>query len=644
LGRVWAWGAGGYGALGDGTFSDRSTPFVVPGLPRITAITAGNAISIAVAADGAVWAWGDNESGQLGDSRFDIQPSPTRLTNLDGLTEFSVGNQHVMARGPGNGVRGWGRNGYGQLGTGDSIDRAVPTAVNGLPQILQLAAGFTHGVAVASDGNVWAWGSNGGGELADGTAAVVNVPADIQGLANITTLAAGAIHSLALGADGSVWGWGANNAFELGDNTRRDALVPKQILGLPAMAAVAAGYSTSFAIDRTGTVWSWGDDGTEGRLGRRDASGVPPRRRPLPITTLSGVSGISTSAYHTLALTSDGSVWSWGMNLFGQLGDGTTFDRGAPVRVNGLSNIIAVAAGNFHSLALDRNGNVWAWGYNPTGSLGDGTTTDRLAPVRVVGLSNVAAISAGEHYSCAFTADGRLWSWGWNAAGQLGTGSSLSAVSTAAGVADPAGFQSVSCGAAATVAMRSDGTVWTWGRNFEGQLGDGTFAARNQPALAVNQTLTGVLDLNPQIANSIPPGRTPPFLARAIRAGDLSRFSLSVDIKGITGTGAFASSTGRFAAAYNVYVAAGVSLGGTPIYLQLDSRNNWSALQWPMAEFLRGVALDSQNNTVTAQILQNIDLSSPLLPGTSIIVGYGTDPDEMLRSGRIRIIFTVPQP
>lgn len=113
---------------------------------------------------------------------------------------------------------------------------------------------------------------------------------------------------------------------------------------------------------------------------------------------------------------------------------------------------------------------------------------------------------------------------------------------------------------------------------------------------------------------------------------------------GLTASGIFASASdvGKFAARYNVYVAAVVPLGGTPLYFQLDSNNSWSSLRWPMAEFLRGVALDSQNALVRAQILQNVDVS-PLV-GTSVIVGYGTDPDEMLRNARYRIIFTVAQP
>lgn len=643
-GRVWAWGRGIRGSLGDGTTNDRATPFIVPGLPRITEIRAGQVISTAVAAaDGSVWAWGHNEFGEFGDSRYVRERSPTSVTNLRGLNRFGVGGMHMTARDSSGAVQAWGRNDKGQLGLGDVNDRAVPTPIPALPQIAQVAAGETHTVAVANDGSVWAWGAAGSGELGDNTATVSSVPVDVLGAGNMVAVAAGSIHNLALGADGSVWGWGANDSYQLGDTTRRDALVPRQITGLPAMAAIAAGSDSSFALDRTGMVWSWGTNGNSGKLGRGLLSGpqVPER-----LAALAGVRAISATNHHALAVGNEGSVWSWGMNRYGALGDASTDDRSTPARVSGLADIIAVAAGGFHSLALGRGGAVWAWGSNGSGQLGDGTRTDRLRPVRVSGLDNVVAISAGGNNSCALTRDGRLWTWGQNGAGQLGQGTSGSPSPTPAPIQHLAGFPSFSCGDGFAVAMRADGTVWAWGRNFEGQLGDGTAAPRNHPVLTVNPAASGPLDLIPGGPNSIPPDRVPAFLATTSRAGDLTGISLAVRVRGITGSGTFASAmeSGRFAAAYNVYVAASVPTGAAPLYFQLDSGNNWSSLSWPMAEFMRAVALDNQDNIVRAQILQNVDLSSPLFTNAAVIVGYGTDPDEMLRSSRFRIIFTVPEP
>ena len=160
--------------------------------------------------------------------------------------------------------------------------------------------------------------------------------------------------------------------------------------------------------------------------------------------------------------------------------------------------------------------------------------------------------------------------------------------------------------------------------------------------LVVNETLNGPLDLIPEVPNTIPPDKIPPFFVATYKSGGLSATSLYADIRGLVASGTFASAgnLGKFSAGYNVYVAASVPSMQSS-YFQLDSSNNWSLLNWPMAAFMRGVALDSQNTLVRAQILQNANVSQ--LPGASIIVGYGTDPDEMLRAARYRTIFTVPQ-
>jgi len=203
---------------------------------------------------------------------------------------------------------------------------------------------------------------------------------------------------------------------------------------------------------------------------------------------------------------------------------------------------------------------------------------------------------------------------------------------------------SVAAGASHTVALKQDGTVWAWGGNQFGQLGDGTYEQRNTPVLVVNETVNGPLDLMPEVPNNIPPDKIPPFFLATYKSGGLTTTSLSVDIRGITPVGSFASASGVGPLAvggYNVYVAALVPYSASYVYYQLDSSNVWSVLSWPMADFLRGVALGSQDVLIRVNILQNVDVSPYI--GTSILVGYGTDPDEMLRNGRHRTIFTVTQ-
>lgn len=650
-GRVWAWGKGSWGALGDGSYNDRTTPFIVPGLPKITAIVAGNRVSVVTAGDGSVWMWGDNESGQFGDIRYITQPSPVKVSTLAGLSGFSVGDVHIVAHGLSGVLQAWGGNGYGQLGVGDANDRSVPTLVTAPAQFKQVSAGYDHTVAVAGDGSVWAWGANGSGQLADGTVSVSNRPIDVQGAGNIVAISAGHFHVLALSGDGSVWAWGSNPNGALGNGSRRNSVLPQRIPALPAMSAIAGGSGFSLSLEQNGNVWSWGS-GSKGQLGIGQIGAL---LTPMKLTTISGVTQLSANQ-HVLAVRQDGSVWAWGPNNYGQLGDGATTDRSIPTRVTGLSNeVIAVSAGAFHSLALDRSGNVWAWGNNSAGELGDGTTADRHTPVRVVGLNNPVAIAAGLNVSYAITQDGRFWAWGWNREGELGTGSLDSYSLLARPIEGLVGFQGIAGGPGSAVALRSDGTVWAWGRNFEGQLGDATFAQHNTPALTVNATVNGPLDLNPQVANSIPLDKIPPFFATTSRAGDLSRFSVSTTTKFNT------ADVGKLGA---VFVTAMVPSGSLGVAQQATSESNMplatarttSAVSafvlmqltpsgWqpvvngqliPYASGVMGDQLAAQT------ILNGTDTTN--LNGAAFCVGYGASAAEMTAADRMRTVVTIPDP
>jgi len=178
--------------------------------------------------------------------------------------------------------------------------------------------------------------------------------------------------------------------------------------------------------------------------------------------------------YHSLVIKTDDSLWAWGLNNSGQLGDGTTADRVTPIQV--LTGVAAVAAGNDHSLALKTDGNLWVWGLNAYGQLGDGTTTDQLTPVQI--LTGVAAVSSGGWHTLAIKSDGSLWAWGYNYSGQLGDGTRTSR-STPVQVLT--GVAAVSAGDYHTLARKTDGSLWAWGYNGYGQLGDGTTTQRLSP-------------------------------------------------------------------------------------------------------------------------------------------------------------------
>jgi len=196
---------------------------------------------------------------------------------------------------------------------------------------------------------------------------------------------------------------------------------------------------------------------------------------------------VSTTNSHTMALKSDGTVWAWGYNGSGQLGDGSTTDRYTPVEVSGLSGVMDIAAGDSHSLALKSDGTVWAWGYNGSGQLGDGSTTDRYTPVEVSGLSGVMDIAAGDSHSLALKSDGTVWAWGQNEYGQLGDGTTTQRT-TPIQASDLSGVVVIAAGSGHSLAMQLDGTVWAWGINVYGERGNGTSFIQNTP-LQVNINL-----------------------------------------------------------------------------------------------------------------------------------------------------------
>ena len=209
---------------------------------------------------------------------------------------------------------------------------------------------------------------------------------------------------------------------------------------------------------------------------------------PVMATTTS-ITQVSAGGGHTVALKGDGSVWAWGWNLYGQLGDGTTMDRIEPKQVTSLTGMTAIAAGGGHTIGLKGDGTVWAWGYNSWGQLGAGTITDRTVPVQVATLTGITAIAAADENSVALKSDGTVWTWGSNRLGELGNGTSdWNPHPTPGQVPGLTGISAVTAGPSHTVALLSDGTVWAWGRNSEGQLGDGTTTQRTIPVKVTGLT------------------------------------------------------------------------------------------------------------------------------------------------------------
>ncbi|MCN9243592.1 Ig-like domain repeat protein [Streptomyces sp. RY43-2] len=357
-----AWGNNDFGQLGDGTTTSSSMPINVhlPSGVQLTAIAAGSFHSLALTTDGHVLAWGNNGYGQLGDGATTNRSTPVEVLLPAGVqvTAISGGQYHSLALTSDGRVFAWGYNAYGQLGDGTTTNRSTPVEVH-LPagvQATAISGGGYHSLALTSDGRVLAWGNNSAGQLGDGTTTQRTTPVEVHLPAGTqaTAIGAGAYHSLALTSDGRVLAWGNNFYGQLGDGTTTNRSTPVEVL-LPAgvqVTAIASAWYYNLALTSDGRVLAWG----ENNFGQLGDGTTTDRLTPVAVHLPVGVqvTAISANAYHSLALTSDGRILAWGYNVSGQLGDGTTTDSSTPVQVHlpPFTRATAIAAGAYHSLAL----------------------------------------------------------------------------------------------------------------------------------------------------------------------------------------------------------------------------------------------------------------------------------------------------
>ncbi len=381
-----------------------------------------------------------------------------------------------------------GSNDSANLGDGTVIDRWTPVVPPGLGGVSAISAGYRHGLVVKTDGTVATTGDGGNGRLGLGNTNYRATYATIPGLTGVVAVGGGAAHSVALKNDGTVWAWGWNAYGQVGDGDPTvNRVAPSQVTGLSGITQIATGYWHTLALKSDGTVWAWGRN-EYGNIGDGSLTNA---LVPIQVPGLTGVTAIGVGLYHSLAVKSDGTVWAWGYNSHSQLGDGTTTNRTSPVPVAGLTGAIAVAGGQYHSMAIKTDGTVWTWGRNNAGQLGDGTTTSRTAPVRAGTLTGVTAIAAGDIHSLAMGAGGTVYSWGANSEGQLGRGNQTNLSTPTATLACqilPAqgpGItlynRSLSTAQTHNYVLKANGTAWSWGANQEGQLGDGTVLNRTAP-------------------------------------------------------------------------------------------------------------------------------------------------------------------
>ncbi len=659
---LWGWGSNSFGMLGDGTTTERSTPVQVG--TGYQSVKMGNWHVVALKTDGTLWAWGSNSSGQFGiGSHVWYRDGVQKLVGSGYIDIAAGGNYTLAVKGDGS-LLAWGADVMGQLGdNGEAEESCGGYTNNGVLYDLicrttpvQIGSGFSSVVAgpsfdilnfaIKNDGTVFAWGDNNYGELglsSNSHTAPEQIGSDYRAVATQTSWSG---HSAAIKSDGTLWTWGDNDDGQLGDGTQTSRSVPTEI-GI-GYTQVAVGDGFTVALKTDGSLWSFGGyQFGELGIGEWQYFNDPPHLIPTFIG--SGYRAISSGDSHTLAFKDDGSLWAWGHNYYGQLGDGTTQNRNSPVFIG--YDFTSISAGFFHTMALKQDGSLWAWGHNYYGQLGDGTSENRSSPVQIPG--NYASIAAGRYFSAALKADGSLWAWG------NGSLSGLQLTLTPQQIAT--GFVAVAIGDNSILAGKSDGTLWALGGNSFGQLGDGTFAERRSPVLVADTNVAGYFNLNFGTTPDIPPESRVPFFV--VANGEITDTSATVN----TTTQFNAADVGQWG---DVFVTAMVPSGSLDETLAATEKSqfrsmwslfwDWLSIPKAYAEVLFELvqltpegwqpvtngqlipyATGVLGDQLAAQtILNGTDTTN--LKGAEFCLGYGSNAEEMNEEGRMRTVATIP--
>jgi alpha-tubulin suppressor-like RCC1 family protein len=517
---MWACGDNTGGPLGIYNYSlDNSTPVQLgESLSNWKFVDTNYLSTAAIKTDGTLWTWGWNSLGQIGTGEH--SPNATILATISPVQTIcggndwktvSVGSEHVAAIKTDGTLWMWGGNTESQLGDGTSNHKSSPVqTLAGGSNWLSVSAGVNQTAAIKTDGSLWVWGWNPSGMLGIGTIINASVPTQIAGY-DWRQAASGVCNTAAIKTDGSLWIWGFNFYGEcgIGESVTTTISFPVQtVCGGNDWKKICMGHMNTAAIKTDGTLWGWGYN-FNGVLG--DGTDID---KSSPVQTIAGGNDwrdVQYSNYSMSAIKNDGSLWVWGDDMCGQLGTGNTIPISSPVQIVGNgNNWVQAAMGRYQFFAISNNtlisrvnnvtpvhyllqnidldetyvrtscfsvetGNLLTWGQNYTGQLGYGTNNGHIIPSPVITRSDDWMYVAGmSGFVSAIKTDGTLWSWGSNSNGQLGIGVFGSSTDQSTPIQVYGGgndWQQVACGYGHTAAIKNDNTLWVWGDDYYGQLG-----------------------------------------------------------------------------------------------------------------------------------------------------------------------------
>ena len=329
---------------------------------------------------------------------------------------------------------------------------------------VQVSAIASHSAVLKPDGTLWAWLDN--AMFIESTPFLgFGLPRQVVKGSYWRAIATGWQAFAGIKQDGTVWVWGKGAEGLWGDTTLQVTSTPTQVGSEKDWKDVAAGNDFFIGLKNDGSLWAWGGNRFgqlgEGTGGNKEHPGSG-KKEPVRIGHDNDWTIVAARVFRATALKNDGSLWAWGWNIYGELGDGTYDIRNAPVRIGKDKDWIAVFTGNNHTLAIKRDGSLWAWGDNPEGQLGNDTKVKESAPIRVGTDTNWLAAAGGGFHTLAIKTDGTLWGWGRNDEGQLGDGTKASRL-TPVQIGSDKDWVAVAAGEKHSIGVKKDGSVWEWG-------------------------------------------------------------------------------------------------------------------------------------------------------------------------------------